>query len=254
MTRARPVDYVLLCICTGIIALSVTRSYLLVGAVMVAIHLLVAPGAIFRARLVRTGLYVAGAALVLVLVTGDLYEMVLERWTDRMAQGSEIGIDLTAATRLAEAGYQWDAITSSWTSGLAGRGIGAPTELWGEYADLFWSVLPDIEVHSIGFGHTGPTSILFVGGWIVGGACLGILVWTSVLGLRLLRSVRRRLVDRHEDWLGAWGATLVVGALLYSLFGGIFGDRSQSLHLGVGFGMLLWSLDSHGSALRRSET
>jgi hypothetical protein len=42
-------------------------------------------------------------------------------------------------------------------------------------------------------------------------------------------------------WIGCWGGTSTVGALVGSLSGGIFTQRAESLYLGVSVGMLLWA-------------
>jgi hypothetical protein len=237
-------DAAILVAVTALIAASVTRTYLVVAAVMVAAQLALSPRTFTRMRSIGTALGILALIAVIGLFGDASLADVVERWEARIAYSDDLGFDLTAASRIAEAEFQLDSIRSSATTAIVGNGIGARTQLSGEYADLFYAVAPNHEVSSIGFGHTDQTSILFVGGLIVGGLFLVLTLRLVYWGFCLLKRWLYAVDERRDiAFVGCWGATTVIGVTVYGVFGGTFGDRSASMHYGIAAAMVLWAMD-----------
>jgi hypothetical protein len=234
-------DMLITTLVVAIVAAAVTRGYLLIGAAMVLFNVVLFSKVVRSGRFVRSAFMVGTALILLTAASADSCELVIERWQERLTKQDDLDYDITTASRLAEVAFQFEAITSSADRALLGSGIAAPTQGSGEYADFFFALFPDQELFSIGFGHNGPVSLVFVGGFVVGGLAILamlVLVW---LAAKFAREHLRTVSTNPVAWIGCWGGTSTVGALVGSLSGGIFTQRAESLYLGVSVGMLLWA-------------
>ncbi len=213
-----------------IVLLSVTRSFLLVIAAQAAIFV----GEIrrvFSPRLIA--LAVLGAVTLLaVLIYG---EQQLTRWSDRiLGGGSKFAEYQTFYTRLSE----WEFMLRAWMQSVEhfmfGSGIAAkafyflPREAGGGTEFM------------IGFGHNQHLSIIFTAG-VIGGLPLLLLQWSHLFAAwRFLRRVIRLPHLRNDAvFLGAWGATMIIGCNANNLLSSNFTGRSSSLWFGIGTGLLL---------------
>jgi hypothetical protein len=214
-----------------IVLLSVTRTYLLV---------LVAQGAIFLGqirkvfspRLIATGV-LGLVALAMVMTYG---QRQVQRWEDRIvgSTGTESSEYQTLYTRLSEWQFMWNEWTSSTDHFLFGGGIAARTTYFkpremGTGAE-----------YMIGFGHNQHISMLFTAGTL-GGLPLLILQWLhAIAAWRFLRhAIRMPHLRNDAVFLGAWGATIVLGYLMLNIFAAAFMVRGMSLWFGIGTGLLL---------------
>jgi hypothetical protein len=214
-----------------VVLLSVTRAYLLVIAAQVTFF----AGRIrqvFSPRLIALGV-LGIVALLGVLTYG---QQQLTRWSDRMlgGGGSDYQEYQTIFTRFSE----WDFMLSSWTQSfehfLFGAGIAAkttyylPREMGGGTEFM------------VGFGHNQHLSMPYTAG-VVGGLPLLLLQWFQVyLAWRFLRQTIR-LPNLRSDvvFLGAWGATMIIGHNAINIVSATFTTRGFSLWFGIGTGLLL---------------
>jgi hypothetical protein len=236
-------DVAILITAVALVAASVTRTYLVAMAAMCVAHVVASPKSVFRLRWVRTATYVVLAGGALLYWAGDSYEVLTERWINRLISTSEEeGFDLTGAARLAEIAYQVNTLATDASASVFGNGIAARTQLLGANAEMYWDVDPEGDVSSIGFGHSAQISILFVGGWLVGGAFLLMTLHWVVRSVRYIRAMRGEFSDPFP-LLGTWGATTVIGVTVASALSGAFHERSATLFYGIALGMLAYAHD-----------
>lgn len=214
-----------------VLLLAITRSFLLVLAAQASIFI----GQIrrvFSPRLILLGV-AGGVALLGVLAYG---QQQLGRWSERImgGGGSDFAEYQTFYTRLSE----WDFMLSSWTQSidhfLFGSGIAAKTVYY-----LPRSLGGGSE-YMIGFGHNQHLSILFTAGAIGGLPFLLLQLFQGVLAWRFLRrTIRFAQLRNNAVFLGAWGATMVLGNLAINVVSSTFTARAPSLWYGIGTGLLL---------------
>ena len=231
MFRLSPVQVVTMVANLAILLVSVTRTFLVV---LMAQGLIVLTGLrhVVSKRLFVAGLAIIGLVGTALVFAGDQ----VARWQARLggAGGSETVRDQTFFTRLSE----WEFMVSSWTGSLGnflfGSGFAARTQFF-EPRELGGR-----EQFMIGFGHNQHLSMLFNGGLLGGMPLLVLMVWFGWLSIRFLRNAARaRRRDSHVIFLGAWGATIVIGALVSDFFAASFILRGQALWYGIGTGLLL---------------
>lgn len=215
----------------AILLLSVTRTFLIVMLAEAAIVLAGLRHFVAR-RLLAAGFgitAIAGGTLVLA-------SSQIARWQARLggAGGSDIVRDQTFFTRLSEWQFMYDSWTGTLRSFLFGSGFGAHTQYF-ETRELGGRAQ-----FMVGFGHNQHLSMLFNGG-IVGG--LPLLVLMFVFGVQAARFLRNAARARRPEsdvlFLGAWGATIVIGVLVSDFFAASFILRGQALWYGIGTGLLL---------------
>jgi hypothetical protein len=212
----------------ALVLISVTRSYLLVFAAQATVfigHI----RRVFSPRVIALGV----VALLGVLTYG---QQQLSRWDTRILGGgrSDFQEYQTFYTRFSEWDFMLRAWTESSSSFLFGSGLAArtiyflPRELGGGTEFM------------IGFGHNQHLSMLFTAG-IVGGIPLLLLQWYQVyLGWRFLRQTIRFPHLRNDVvFLGAWGATMILGHNAINIVSATFTTRGFSLWFGIGTGLLL---------------
>jgi hypothetical protein len=214
-----------------ILLISVTRSFLLAFGAQAAIFI----GQIrrvFSPRLIALG--VLGAFALLGLLTYGQSQLL--RWSDRILGGGGSGFSeyQTVYTRLSE----WEFMLRAWLQSsdhfLFGSGIAAkayyflPREAGGGSEFM------------IGFGHNQIFSIIFTAG-LVGGLPLvllqGVHVWRAWRFLR--NAIRLPHLRTDAVFLGAWGATIILGHNATNLLASTFAGRGSSLWFGIGTGLLL---------------
>lgn len=231
MFRLSPVQTITMVTNLAILLVSVTRTFLVV---------LMAQGLVVLAGLrhVVGKRLLAGGLVVIALVGAALYFAgdQVARWQARLggAGGSEMVRDQTFFTRLSE----WEFMLRSWTGSfsnfLFGSGFAARTQYF-ETRELGGQ-----EQFMIGFGHNQHLSMLFNGGLLGGLPLLLLMIWFGWLAIRFLHgAARSRRRDSHVVFLGAWGATIVIGSLVSDLFAASFILRGQALWYGIGTGLLL---------------
>lgn len=218
----------------AMVFLSVTRTSLLVVA---AQGILLIPE--FR-RVLRPRLLVVISAGICLLATFLMYGgESADRWVQRLFVRWDFGgEDPTYLTRLHEWQYMWDEFLSSADKFLFGSGLAAETYYW-----LPKEVAGGGDFYSIGFGHNQHLSLLFTAG-MFGGFPLLLLQFMQGWQGGWLFAKTRLMVAGHSElmFLGAWGATIVLGTLVGNFVFSCFISRGFSLWYGVGTGLLLGSL------------
>jgi hypothetical protein len=225
--------------------LSVTRS-LLVGSVLLFIFAtwLSAPSARHLAkagvRAVAIGLLIAAMAAG----TAFFFPDVAEHWTQRIFASKETtsGMDPTTITRLAEMKDQYDQVTSSSLSLIAGKGYGATYHYSPDY-------LPDLAgqiskkdfyaIQEFTAGHNFWVYQLFAGGLLFGlWMPLAILLALGLGGIAY-RVWRRRAPDLLYLPVMGRSLLLLAGLPAMSIGGNPLGPRSSGLVFGVALGLLV---------------
>lgn len=212
------------------VLLSITRSFLVVVGVQGSVFL-GKVRQVFSPRLIMLGM---AGVVALVGVIGFGQRQVV-RWEERIGgSGSGYVEYQTVYTRLSE----WDFMLSDWTKSsdhfLFGSGMAArttyykPRELGGG------------SEYMIGFGHNQHLSLLFTSGAVGGLPLLFLQFFQGFLAWRFLRrTINYPHLRNDAVFLGAWGATMILGNLAANTLAAAFSVRGISLWLGIGTGLLL---------------
>jgi len=215
-----------------IIFLTITRTFLVVIAAQ-GVVLLPAFRRFMRPRLaivLATGVLIAALLLVYGGESAD-------RWVQRLYVREKFGgIDPTLLTRYVEWEYMFGEFVSSVDKFLFGSGLAAETAYW-----LPRSLGGTGGISSsMGFGHSQHLSLLFTAGAIGGAPLLYVQFLQGWQGFRFLsRATRYSQANLDLVFLGAWGATIIIGTLASNFLGSSFGSRGFSLWYGIGTGLLL---------------
>lgn len=240
------------CALVGVIAISLTRSYLL--TVAVAFLAVIAMLYLFSWRSVAHRHFItwrlrAGFLLIIASVGGAFFADVIrpgvwDAWYFRLFEHRSglSGHDFTLITRVAEARGIWEEVSHSVGTFLFGRGFG------GEY---YWSVEYLDELRAIygstsskafqsmwHTGHSAFTYALFFGG-VIG---LVWQIWIFVAPMRrmaVLRTWLRGTSDGQVLQAVMFNALSVVLYLSQSITANPFGERISAQFLGLSIGMLL---------------
>lgn len=213
-----------------ILLIAVTRTFLFSFAAQI-LPLLLEFRRVFTLRLVLVGL--AGVAAF--MTVSQFGEGQVVRWEDRLAgrDAKDVGYQ-TLFTRLDEWQYMYDDWTSTTPKFLFGAGLAAQTKFHNVRA------AGGTEENMIGFGHNQHLSLLFDAGLV---GALPLLLLQFLQGALALRFLRRTALFRGNRsdvlFLGAWGATIVLGNLAANFLGASFALRGISLWYGIGTGLLL---------------
>lgn len=230
MFRLTLLQVVTLLINLAILIISVTRTYLLVFAAQ-ALFMAVEFRRLITPRI--TVLVLASgivAAAIIAYAQSQLY-----RWEDRLGAGTGAGQELYSwFTRTSE----WEFMIREWMSSpltfLFGRGFGGRTQYF------YPPELGGFSESMIGFGHNQHISFLFSAG-VIGGLPMLVVLWINGwTALHFLRQAARNPGARSDlVFLGAWGATIVLGTLAADMLTSTFMLRVNSLWYGIGTGLLL---------------
>lgn len=246
------IDLLTLGVTLGLVAVSVTRSQILVALGEFGVYLL-APSLVLNRTVFRRLLLLALFPLLLVAADQFGDTGIVERWVNRVFAASELGVDPTLITRSAEVQFMSDAFTESGPEFLFGHGLAAETSLAGDEAATAAAAVGRnsiANIHAKGFGHHNYWSILFIGGIVGGFPLLLLLFYHGLESLRFFgRLGRARRVNASLVELGLWGSTIILGMLLFGFLAGTFGDRPTCLWYGVGIGLLFGCRDQLTRAL-----
>jgi hypothetical protein len=213
-----------------IVLLSITRSYLLA---LLAQNSIFAGriGRVFRPRLILLGV----AAAIGILAFLSFGEGQLLRWENRMTgSGSNLTQYQTLYTRLSE----WDFMFRAWTSSIGhflfGTGMASRTTYFNA------AEFGGGSEFMIGFGHNLHLSMPFVAGAIGGLPLLFVQWFQAYLAWRFLRQTIASPHLRNDAvFLGAWGATIILGFAANNMVAAAFTTRGISFWFGIGTGLLL---------------
>lgn len=243
--RLSKLDFFIIILTLSISLVSVTRTLLIVLAILIASIFIARPNIVVKRSMMK-GLSLFGLALLITLALDYASGTGLaDRWVQRITVSGKAGVDPTLLTRTSETHFMLESFESSVENTLFGNGLAAITSLTGPDAALAGSIVGKgtIALHSIGFGHENYVSILFVAGVFGGGGLLLVQFLNGFQSLALIRRIERgEFKDREAAArVGLWGALIVIGELALGLLGGTFGDRDTCLWFGIGTGMLYWA-------------
>jgi len=225
--------------------LSVTRS-LLVGSVLLFIFAtwLSAPSA---RHLAKAGMRaVLTAFLIIAMAAGavSFFPDVADHWTQRIFASKETtsGMDPTTITRLAEMKDQYDQVTSTPASLIAGKGYGAIYHYSPDY-------LPDLAgqiskkdfyaIQDFAAGHNFWVYQFFAGGLLFGLWMPLAILFALGLGGIAYRVWRRRAPDLLYLPVMGRSLLLLAGLPAMSIGGNPLGPRYSGLVFGVALGLLV---------------
>ena len=231
--RTTQLEFVNIIAALGIVALSVTRTNVLVMIIQV-LPISIRIKQFFGPKSV---------ALMILAVVGFFAFYAFDpdlvgRWIDRLFnQTTNSGEDVTYYTRASESQFMWDSFSGSVSHIMTGAGMAArtiyflPKEVGGGKS------------YSTGFGHNQHLSILFVAG-IVGG--LPLLILQFMQAFRAFGYVIKitKLGRSTSDvlFLGTWGAATILGYMVFDTVAAAFGNRGLAMWYGIGTGLFLGAL------------
>lgn len=231
----RKLVYIAAVVSLGVVGISVTRTYLVVFALSGLCLILLLP----KQHISKTMFRLISVAGILIIVTSINPELA-ERWIFRITTSSDVGFDLTGATRLAEATYQINLLGSDLSGLFFGFGMNAETHFAGKYALLIQDILGDysLDFQGNGYGHIFYVGLIYVGGIFAGGGVILALVIIVILASKELKRVWTISSD-EEKYIGLFGISASLGYIGYGFLGGTWGDRSMSFFFGVAIGLSL---------------
>ena len=233
MFRMTRVEIANIVVALGLVALSVTRTNILVMIAQV-LPLLVRARQFFGPRSVAMMLLAVMGAFAVYAFEPE----VVGRWIDRIFnQTTNSGEDVTYYTRVSETQFMWNSFSASINHFLTGAGMAArtvyymPREVGGG------------KDYSLGFGHNQHVSMLFIAG-VIGG--LPLLALQFFQGIRaftyIVKVAKLGRVASDVLFLGTWGAATIVGYIVFDTVAASFGSRSFSMWYGIGTGLFLGAL------------
>lgn len=213
-----------------ILLIAVTRTFLFTFFAQI-LALLFEFRRVFTPRLVIVGL----AGIVVFMAVSQFGGDQLVRWQDRIeGHGSTNLNSQTYFTRIEEWQFMYDDWTSSNSKFMFGAGLAAQTTFHNVRA------AGGAEENMIGFGHNQHLSLLFDAGLVGGFPLLALQFLQGALALRFLRRTAQVRGNRSDVlFLGAWGATIVLGNIATNFLAASFVLRGISLWYGIGTGLLL---------------
>jgi hypothetical protein len=245
-SKGRKLALLSISIALFIVALSVTRAYIIVFGISALVCIYSYSRT--ASRLSGTLVLVIATSILAVTLT-ELFPGVLGRWTYRMTN-SGFDVDLTAAFRVAEAEFQLRRLWSDGEGLLFGFGHAAKTGLAGDNVRLIAGELgrEATNFSSFGYGHNLYVGLLYVGG-LVGGVPVVVaffqLLWKG------LRHARQASASPTDKFLLIWGVSAFAGYLVAGMLAGTFGDRSISFFFGVSAGLVLLGVEPGRQVVNR---
>lgn len=245
--KAGWMNYVALALAMGIMFLSVSRTFVLclLSIIIAVIYTVVRPPAWLGSRLRRRILVqmLRGAIIVPLLAAGlfVVFPNILGKWTDRSSIiGSQ---DPTALTRVAEAAWEFEAMTSDASHFVLGSGIGADH---GNDPRYLLGVVAAKEEGSAGHvyfpGHIVWPYELFASGIVMGWVLLVMFVVAIWRGC-----------SRQSSYISRMAAIAVLAVLVESTLGNILFYRGGGIGLGLLFALCLYGPGKQRKARGRSQ-
>lgn len=228
----------------GIVTLSITRGYLVgLAAVLVATVVttrgrgsaLLAPRVLGRMAVVLISIGVSLTVLMQVLPPE-----VSDRWTKRLTgEKSDSGGEITLLYRLAQFKGQYDELTQSGLTLVAGRGFGARFSFdEGLLSDLAF-ISPDESLESTNGSDSTWGYPIFAHGAVVG---TSFLVAFLLVILRSLKQCRDSLVVGRDAFPQYFVCFSLMAVLGVSLTSNVLNERLGGVMLGALAALLIWSV------------
>ncbi len=226
----------------AIVTLSITRGYLVgLASVLFATVIttrgrgsaLLAPRALGRMAVVVISIAVSLTVLALVLPPE-----VSERWEQRLSgEKSDSGEEITLLYRLAQFKGQYDELTRSGVTLLAGRGFGASFV----FDELLLSSLAFVAEDEVIESTNGSDSTwgypVFAHGIVLGPLFLGAFLFSV---LRSVRKSRISALSGSEAFPQYFVCFSLMALLGIGLTGNIFGERLGGVLIGALIALLMW--------------
>ena len=232
----------------AIVTLSITRGYLVgLASVLLATVIttrgrgsaLLAPRALGRMAVVMISMAVSLAALALVLPPE-----VSERWVVRLSgEKSDSGEEVTLLYRVAQFKGQYDDLTRSGATMIAGRGFGANFV----YDELLLSSLSFIGADEVIESTNGADSTwgypIFAHGIIMGPLFLGAFLLSAIRSVRKCRTSDLSGRAAYPQFFVCFSLMALLGV---SVTGNILNERLGGVLAGALVALLIWRTRSTG--------
>lgn len=243
----RPPEIVFALIQVAIIILSVTRTQILIVAVMGAAMLVAGMKRVLNLRVILMG--IVGLPLLGLLifeVARLLPGHQLDRWLTRTSSFQAGTADLSGLERLSQIVFQVQKLSGAGIEKFIGFGIAAPG---GNYAP-FEAYQATRGIHGmyspIGFADNTYVSMLFLGGLIGAGPLLlaqFVWLWNSFKAIGFVL----KAYPIKFSWM-AMAPLAVISFQISNVLGASFADRGQSVFFGLCLGITGWM-----TAIRRRD-
>lgn len=230
-------DFLVFFLQVSTVALSVTRTVLVVAAAMLGSLIGLNPLLALRRRFVFRLCSLIALIGVVGLAGVFANNEVAQHWTQRLFQADQFGYDVTELTRIAEINYQVSTYFESNISIFFGHGLAATNHLVGDALTIVQSIIGQYELEDIGFGHNLYTSMLFQSGMIFG--VLGVVA-LAYLGFRSGVYIMKFHTTTSFGQAGLVASLATIGTIVYGFLGSPLGDRGTSLFFGVSVGIMFW--------------
>jgi hypothetical protein len=224
--------------CIAIIWISLTRSYVLSLVGMTLFSSLLSS----RHLLSWVTKLLYCLVVLAIVVAANVYfdPNTFDNWISRFLVFTEVGFDITGATRLAEANYQISRLMSNPVGFIFGFGFGAESGYSGVFADMVYELLRGDSIKDKGingFGHNMYLGFIYVGG-IFGFLTLYRIVQLFISGVKTFRfGVLKG--DKGSEALLFVGLVTLFGMLMYGFLAGLFQSRSTTFIFGMACGFIL---------------
>ncbi|WP_156396165.1 MULTISPECIES: hypothetical protein [unclassified Caulobacter] len=228
----------------SLVLISITRTHVVIAAVLVLFSLLFAGEKVIRGRALPLQILAVLALVGAVLVADAvLPTSPLERWTQRIFSAQEHhGYDITAVTRAGETGYQIGKLKESVPGLMFGYGASASNFYDGENARIIALLLGKKSAYwtETGVGHNNYVGTIYIGGIIFGGALLLLQVRSLLKSISIFRALKKHDLDAHRLASIASMPLGVVAFMAFGFLGGTMGSRSACLLFGLAIGFSFW--------------
>ncbi len=250
--RPRPSQFAVALMALGIIVVSITRTFFIIGfmiglAVLAGLVVGVVYGSLSRSQLAAKSLQLivvgamGSAAIATFLAVNP---MIYERWVDRLFfhGGNQTKEDITAITRKAEALGIYETMRESPARFVTGAGLGATLywhpiytpDLLHVYGSEHRDELLDIEATYP--GHSTWTFAYYTMGIL--GISIFVIIHLGGGGLALYAAIVNAKVGPYPLWQAIVPLAILASAIGQSLTDNPFRERVGGLVVGIGFGMI----------------
>lgn len=238
LTGSRRFMWVALLLSLGVVFVAVTRTYIVMFFSATFVTFLSLPISVIVRRVVRLIRFVVAAAIALMVVEIAMPELGA-RWTGRLSHRSEVGVDITALTRIAETKGQIKRMQEDPLGLVFGFGILGEMKWADEEVSIVQSIIGGSGGEfGRGYGHN-----FYVGSVFVGGAVFGtlMLITIAAIPLRAMGKLSKIFgnAEKEEVFLGTFAIAASACYFFFGFLGGTLGDRSMSLYYGAATGLCL---------------
>ena len=215
-----------------VVLISATRTYLLVGIIVLFISIL------FKNKLdlVKTFFTFFSIAFIVGIILFIFKDnLLIVSFYERIILYQSLGYDPTTAGRLFEMSKQLDMLTNEISGFLFGYGFTHPIDVVGFGYDVRGNISA---ARTHGYGHNLYVGLLFVPGVLVGLSCVYVLI-SSLVSIKFLfikNLISSNNIDSDEKFVKIFFYLSFLFFLLQNIFGVTLGSKPGSLYFGICLG------------------